>query len=459
MFLKYFLIICIFFINFVYGEVITLDEYLEQVTTNNGIYRSHKEKMSADELKISEGGLLTSFNFIATTSYNSDSSFQLKTDGTETKDTSYFNFGIQKSIDFGTNFQFLYNVASLDVQPLNSPDSLNINVNSFSFNINQNLLKNFNGKTIKATKNVIKNTTEADFYSEEQGAKKLLNSAEKIYWGVVIAKMITHVNEESVKNNQEMYNYIFEKVKMNLMDKANEIQSNSALENSKLELQKAINNEKKIIRNFNQLRGIDDDVLNEDETLSKIPFDFLETYQHEGNYKPSSTLKSLEKQVEVIKNNKILENNKYGADLNLSFTYTTDNADKPIKYNYSDTNYYSLSLNYIVPLDRNAVNNVMEANYKNENAIKLLYRQQQKDDKIRFEELLSDLEKTQKNLKMTRNIEKLQKDKLSHEMRRWKNGVSTTYQISQFENDLTHSSLNSLSVANEILEIIADLKM
>jgi outer membrane protein TolC len=124
-----------------------------------------------------------------------------------------------------------------------------------------------------------------------------------------------------------------------------------------------------------------------------------------------------------------------------------------------DTPYMNIGVNYSVPLNFNSVNDIKEANYKMENAVKLAYKHQALSEKITWEQMVEGLAKAQNRLKLTRDIERLQDEKLQHEIRRWKSGVSTTYQILQFENDLTRSSLNSLSTANEIISIIADLKM
>ncbi len=249
---------------------------------------------------------------------------------------------------------------------------------------------------------------------------------------------------------------------MNLMDESNAMQSKAALESGKLDLQESIDNEKDAIRTFNSFITVDSDVL--DVELAKVPWDYLETYKAPSEYSPTDQVKALEKQVEMTKNNSLIERDKYKPSLDLNATYSINGQDTKMHRSMRDTFAYdipdrSIGLKFSMPLNLSAIEDFNDANYRDENAVKLMYKQQVLADRVNWNQLTDKLKYAQERLKLARQIEVIQEKKLKNEIKRWKNGVSTTYQVLQFENELTQSRLESLSIANDIFSIIANLKL
>lgn len=445
-----------------YNKNLTLEKFLNEVKDKNGNFKNYQEQMNSDKQKTQEKKLLTSPTFFASTDYskNYKKSTISDVDYNHKSDLDY-NIGISQNTDFGLNGKIYYDL-SKTAYTNSDPTIENKALGSIKIELEQNLLKNSFGENIKANKLVIENQNMINYYNNRYGSKQLIQNAENTYWALIITKKVTEVKMESVKQMQEMHNYTVKKVKMNLMDKSNEFQSKAALELSKLDLQTSEDNEKDIVRLFNSLRGIDSDTL--EEKLENIPWEVLENYKILEEYKTTAQLKALEKQVNTIKANSIIDRNKYRPSLDLVASYSSNSEEDQMHKslnNIDDTSTPtgSVGIKFSAPLNFSAVKDFKSSSYKDENAIKLKYKQQVLSDRVAWNQLLDKMKYAQSRLKLARKIESIQEEKLKNEIKRWKNGISTTYQVVQFENELTQSKLSSLSIANNIVNIMSNLKL
>lgn len=445
------------------SNILTLDEFLIKVKDQNGLYQNYKEQMESNKLNIKSKDLLTSPIMFANSGYNSD--YKSSTEYGLTYDHKNYvdyNLGIQQTTDFGLSAKIYYDVNKTTFVDPDPTTTNNRSLGSFNIELEQDLLSNAFGATTRATKNFTENLNLAMYYNTKYSSQQLLQNAENTYWNLVILSEVIKVKIETLKQNQEMENYTAKKVQMNLMDKSNELQSRAALELAKLNLQEAQENEKSLIKSFNSMIGIESNILN--EKLAEVPWKYLENYKAVNEYKPTSNLKYLERAVEASKANSIINKNKYKPTLKVLASYSSnsenntigksveniDDIDRPTKY---------IGLNFSVPLNFSAVSSFDESADRARNAFKLQYQQQLINDKVSWNNLLNKLEYAQSRLKLARQVENIQDQKLENEIKRWKNGISSTYQVLQFQTELTESRLNSLSIANEIFGIIANLKL
>ncbi|MDD2840411.1 MAG: TolC family protein, partial [Rickettsiales bacterium] len=443
------------------SKVLTLDQYLMKVRGQNGLYKIYEEKIISSKLKIKEKDLLTSPSVFADSNYTTNYKKSTEKDLTyDHKNDVNYDLGIKQDSDFGLNGKLYYNLKKTTFVDPDPETTGNRSTGTMEIELEQNLLKNSFGQVTRANKKLIENQNMANYYSGKYNSKQLLQDAENTYWNLVVMNEITQVKLATVKQNQEMENYTLKKVKMNLMDRSNELQSRAALELGRLNLQEAKDNQKDMIRLFNSLIGIDSDDL--DVELVEIPWNYLETYKTSKEYQPTAQLKSLEKQVNAIKANSVIDKNKYKPTLNLVANYSLNRENDRISNTYvedDDTPTKYIGINFSAPLNFSAVKSFNESTYKDQNAIKLQYKQQLLNDKVSWNQLLNKLSYAQERLKLAKKIEEIQDIKLKNEIKRWKNGISSTYQVLQFQTELTESRLNSLNIANEIFNIIANLKL
>jgi len=463
--------LCLFFPKNVFSEettnniknLITVDDYLNKVKDQNGLYKNFEEKIISNKLKIREKELITSPSAFVDGGYSAN--YKKSTD----KDLSYnhkdyeeYNMGLQQNTDIGLSGKLYYNINKTTYV---NPDPATTNNNSLGkvqIELQQDLLKNSFGKVTRANKSLIENQNMANYYNNRYGLQQFLQNAENTYWNLVIINNIVNVKLETVKQNKEMENYTSKKVKMNLMDQSDELQSRAALELAKLDLQNANDNQKVMILLFNSLVGSSSNELN--NKLVDIPWDYLENYKIPTVYNPTAQLKSLEKQVNAIKANSIIDKNKYKPTLNLIANYSLNSEDDGLtnsmkRIDNSDTPTKYIGLSFSTPLNFSAVKDFNESTYKDQNAIKLQYKQQILNDKVTWNQLIVQLNYAQERLKLAKKVERIQDLKLKNEIKRWKNGISSTYQVLQFQTQLTESRLNSLSIANEIFNTISNLKL
>lgn len=442
---------------------LTLDQYLMQVKDQNGLYRNYQEQMMSNKLNISSKELLTSPTMFASTGYTTDYKSSTEQGLTyDHKDYVDYNIGVKQNTDFGLNAKIYYDVNKTTFVDPDPNTTENRSLGSFNIELEQDLLSNAFGQTTRANKKLTENVSLAMYYNTKYSLQQLLQNAENTYWNLVILSEITKVKTETVKQNQEMENYTSKKVKMNLMDKSNELQSRAALELAKLNLQEAQENEKSMIKSFNAMAGMESDVL--ESGLVEVPWDYLENYKVDKSYSSTSQVKYLEKAVEATKANSIVNKNKYKPTLKLLASYASNAEDSEINQslkNIDDTDRPTgyVGLSFSIPLNFSAISDFNESVDRSRNAIKLQYQQQIINDKVNWNNLLNKLGYAQARLKLARQVEDIQEQKLNNEIKRWKNGISSTYQVLQFQTEFTESRLNSLSIANEIFSIIANLKL
>ena len=463
------LTVCIFSVSFIEigyariinGSILTLDDFLTKVKDQNGLYKNYEEKVVSSKLKVREKDLLTSPSVFADSSYSENHKKSTEKDlSYDYKSDINYNLGLRQDTDFGLNGKLYYDIKKTTFVNPDPATTENRSTGTVEIELEQNLLKNSFGQAIRANKRLIENQNMANYYNSKHSLKQLLQDAESTYWNLVVMNEITQVKATTVQQNQDMENYTIKKVKMNLMDKSNELQSRAALELAKLNLQEAKDNEKDIIRLFNSMIGTDSDVLN--AKLVEIPWNYLQTYKISSDYQPTAQLKSLEKQVAAIKANSIVDKNKYKPTLNLVANYSLNRENDGVSNAYvedDNTPTKYIGVNFSAPLNIAAIKSFNESTYRDENAIKLQYKQQLLNDKVNWNQLLNKLNYAQERLKLARKVEEIQDIKLKNEIKRWKNGISSTYQVLQFQNELTESKLNSLNIANEIFGIIANLRL
>lgn len=443
-------------------QQITLKNFLLEVKNNNGEYRNYEEKMISDKAKISEKNLVTALTAFAEAGWQQDfKQPQIDYVNYDHINNTNYNIGLSQDTDFGLNAKLYYDLSKLGYVA-SEPFMEDYSVGSFKIGLKQDLLKNSFGEATRAEKSLIENQNMSNFYANEYSLKTILQNAENTYWNLVVLKQTIEVKKKSVKQLDEMYKYTAQKVKMNLMDVSDSMQSKAALETGKLDLQTSIDMEKDISRAFNYFRGINSDVI--DATLEDIPWDYLQSYKVEKEYQPTPQLKSIEKQVDYVKANTIIQKDKYKPELAVEATYSFNGQQDSISRSFRNTFKddlpdRSIGITFTAPLNFSSIKDYNYANYKDENAVKLLYKQQSLVDKANWDQLLDKLSYAQNRLKLSRQIELIQEQKLKEEVKRWRNGVSTTFQVLQFENELTQSRLDSLNIANEIFTIISNLKV
>jgi hypothetical protein len=440
------------------AAVLPLELFLEEVKSNNGTYQNHKEKMVATEDKLAEKNLLNPTSFILESNVFED----YRSSSTITVDYNhfykrYFRTGLEKTFDFGLETEISFDFSKLNFVKTNPRGEKDRMYGALWLTLSQDFLSNSFGEVIKTKKKRIDDELTANYYEEHHNLRQLLQEAEIAYWRTVVAKEKKIIGENVIKNLQTILNDA--RTDANNSEKI--IQTKIALQTEKLDLLDIAAREEELAWDFNNKRGVHSNSVK--ESLQDIPWGILENYRvSEGNYKPTLKLKSLEKRKDLIEDDKIIEKNKYKTTLKVRVDYCLNAEEHKSRKAFSGSfsnriPYGFVGLRLAAPLDYSSFKKFNKALSSEENAAKLLYRQQYLTEKMEWSRLVRKLEETQEKLKLSRNIEKLQGDRLNIE--REKTEADNKSLILQLQNDLGRSRANSLTVAGEILEILATLKL
>jgi hypothetical protein len=438
--------------------VLSLELFLKEVKDNNGAYKSHEEKMLATEDREAEKNLINSAKFILESNlfedYRSSSALSVNYDHFYRR---YFKTGFKKTFDSGLQTGISYDFSKFNfvkTEPFGEKDRM---FGALWLTLSKDFLNDSSGEVIKAKKKRIDDERSVNYYEERHNLKRLLKEAETVYWHMVIAKE----KKTLIRNNIKGLQKILDDAENDADNPEKIIQTKIALQNEKLNLLNIIAEEEELAWDFNNKRAVHSGIVK--ESLQNMPWSMLENYRvSEGDYKPTSKLRFLEKKKNVVEDDKIIEKNKYKSTLKIKIDYCLNGEEHSSQKAISNSlgnkiPYGFVGLKFATPVDRLSFEKFNKGLMEEENAAKLLYRQQYLAERMEWSKLIRKLEETQKKLKLSKSIEKLQRDRLNVE--RQKADVDNKIIVLQLQSELNRSKLNSLAIADEILEILTTLKL
>jgi hypothetical protein len=444
---------------------LSLQEYLSQVENDNAGYNSAKISASSSELLSKKSLLLTTPNLFA----NVKSGFEKQNQAIafvryEKLNTQNYSIGIEKDFSFGLNSKFYYNIDRSAYQGLTSNQFLPISYQTNPvLEFTMPLWKDRFGSTIRSKKAAIYHQNQANKFSSKFEMKNFQVDAEKSYWWLVSSRQIVQISTDALKQAEKILANASKKSRMNLGEKADVLQAKADVESKKLQLKQAVNDARIAARNFNQKRYLESDEVDED--LEKIDFNVLEKMPINvaGSIARDDVKASLENLKTNVANAKIEEeNNKpkfdiygsYGLQglettrmeaINSSFAQNGDNAYIGVKFS--------------IPLAIGLQSDIQRGAKLSSISAKMKYRQKFFTANNDRQNLLQNLQDYQENLRLLRQIENLQKEKLLNERDLLKQGRTSTYQILLFEQDYNRSRIDTIKTAYQLLSLVADEKL
>ena len=154
---------------------------------------------------------------------------------------------------------------------------------------------------------------------------------------------------------------------------------------------------------------------------------------------------------------------KQKPSLNVVGTVSTNGLDPNLGTSFHNTltannPYYQVGLNFTVPLDFGEVSSVKRAYAEQRKGAELTYQRRLFDQENDWKDLVKKLQEAKERLALAVDVEKAQKLKFDHESIRQKQGVTTTYQVFQYDLDYLTSALNRVQTQAIILNLVAQMK-
>ncbi len=449
-------------------ENLSLEAFIEQVKSQNQAVKGALTTVEGANLKEDEKNISTSWIGFATYSYTKDAKPPtLPFFNFDFQNSGVFAVGVSKQTSFGLNTKLSYNVLNLAYQNFLSAGSLiplqiqNYN-NGLSLDLSQSLWSNAWGRGTRATVALQDSQNHAILYQNRFGVRMALLDAEGSYWKLATMRQAVRLTRQNLERSHKIYDWSARRAKLQLADRSDELQALANLNARKLDLQRAIDDEKAASRNFNTLRGIQENDV-KDELITLTPNAVLEMKAspralmrddvraafHQSQAAHAAAQTAIEKETPLLDIFGTFGMNSRDAALTTALNKSLS-LDKPTG---------TIGVRFQSSLDFKTLGNSRAGYKKDQAAAEFNYERKVFEQDRAWSDLNERLDEARQRLLLTRELEKIQKEKLERERSRLEAGRSTAFQVLAFETDFAVSELSTLQTQSEVLGILTQMKL
>lgn len=433
------------------ANILALEKYLSQVEANNPEVKSLNLTIEAMDKKVRELDLVYAPFLSGGYSYLNDRSGP----GfgsilpTEKMQADSWNLGLNKKFLSGTSLSLGYSSSKAKFDLL-SPTKI-IGDEEFAnftgyeirpfLRVEQSLLRDFNSGQTQAGIKKIKAAILAARYAQIFKKQQILVAARSAYWSLAFAREVILSREASLTRAEKLLKWNEQRVSLDLADKSDLFQSEAAYKLRQLNLQLAREEEIKAGRNFNELRGISGDSVEEQtEILADRASDYANvnvltrTGQRADVLSAQALYQSSQFANQETFYRSLPELNVFGSaslrGLGLSYVAARSQisgADKPA---------YNVGLTLIVPLDYATLSKVKKGYQLDYQAAKDALAKAELSAKNDWEQLLRNWSNVKSRLKLATEIREIQEKRVSEERFKFERGRTSTFLLLTAENDL-----------------------
>lgn len=362
----------------------------------------------------------------------------------------YYSLNNTRYVDFNTNFT---------TNPLASKNYQAIPVAE----LNIPLWQNFLGKSTRARQDSALFENEAQKLSAQALSLNELVGAEKSFWLMVYAQKAYEIQTRALNSAQKILNYLAKKEQMNLAEKGDVLQAKAMVESKKLAVNQAENFLKISARDFNKRRNLQHDYV--EEKLVSFDINKLINLKFDAQRKNDRLdIKSQKAMVEASVAQAKIEEESNKPALNLYASYSLNQVENNrinALSNTFDRNAPNgkIGLELSMPVNIGLSADIRRGARIKASAEKVSYREKLLQQEIDWINLQQNLHDYQENLKLSNQVEQIQKIKLENERNLLSRGRTSTYQILVFEQEYSNSELTTQQLAQKLHELIADQKL
>ncbi|MDR1952176.1 MAG: TolC family protein [Elusimicrobiota bacterium] len=437
---------------FVFGEVITIEQYMEIVEKNNPQMHAISAQIEAtkNQLAQTERGI-TPFALTAGGNYTQDS-FSGLSQGYDKINTTGYNLGITKQFITGTNISVGGSGSEASYNSNAADPNRNVNTLAPFVSVQQSLWKDFiwgySYYSIEAAKSSIK----ATLYNLEYQKQQFIVSARAAYWNLSYAKANTEYKLASYDRYQQLLTWNEKRYKLDLGDRADLLQAQATQKTGELALRVAESSQRQAQTTFNQF-------INADENSSQYDVvDFEESATQYINMKTIEKKRTRADVLAAMENAKAAEYNQKaninnsGIDVVLNGKYTANGSgeyfsdaqkvDKPV---------YVVGAVLTVPLDFSRWSKINESYKQTAIAAKKSAEQAISQEKTDWANLVDSWQTDMLNYELSDAAKNYQQQYVDENRRLLERGRTTTNILIQSEESLDISILLVLSAVYNVI--------
>jgi outer membrane protein TolC len=448
-----------------FAQALSVDDYLDQVEGKSPGYRNSSINAEAYSLLRSSANIPTAPYLFAgyTNSDDRQETVSPAAQGTRTSGFLYtIGLGIQSPI--GLNAKYSFNTTHANIMGA-SPTLLPVPDYFTSYNkleLSQSLLRNGFGSEIRATSDLQRWSNEARSLGEQFRRQGLIAEAEQTYWRLALARRTVNVQKDVLSRSDRLLKWAKRRAGLQLSDRADFLQAQANNELSRLELRRALEEEKSAARAFNLLRYKDGDRVS--ESLSLMSAEELLALSTPQRTATRLDVQAAEAQAKasVAEAQVQKEHLKPVVDVFANLAWTGRDAQRKLAVEEAQksgrrTTSFGVTLN--VPLAIGSLTKGLKGTNMLQDAAAFELEQKRIAENMDWQDLSSRLADARERVQLLQKIEEIQRDKYEHEQERLLRGRTTTYQAVTFEQDYAQAQLLSLRTRAELLQILSQLKL
>jgi outer membrane protein TolC len=448
------------------GPVISLEDYLSTVRDKHDSYRSAKKSYEASKLTAYESHTIISPYLFGSLQYTDDEKPNLLFNYQKVE-TAQTQLGVSEQTSFGLMGRAYYSLTNTAYTGLEllTPPSFNIQgiQGSATLELTLSLWRNWLGNETKLQMEQGDASASAEQYNQSYQMKMLLVSAETAFWNLYLARESVKVSEDAVERANQLYNWHAHRAELGLSNRADLLQAEAALQQRKLELRSAQDQEVSAGRNFNSARGIDSSQVSE-QILPLTP-EQIADLQVPVRKEFRDDVKAAEQQIKATKSAADLSRERYLPTLEL-FGNASTNSPNPMDYTDVLGNSFntqrpttSIGIRLNASLDLGLVHDVREGWEARKQAAEYSYKRKLLEQETQWNDLVDRFGQDKVRVSLYDKLEKAQKVKLDYERERRGRGLTTTQQVIYFEQDYQQAQLGRIQTEADLLQVLAQMKL
>ncbi|MBI3542616.1 MAG: TolC family protein [Deltaproteobacteria bacterium] len=441
-----------------------LEGFLDQVSAQNRQLRAARQAAEGYEKASDEGTLLLAptldgdLHFVDDQKPTSNPLFL----GDRTKYASY-SLGLSKLFTTGTTARLSYTLATTDVRgasPVFLPQARFAEARPV-LELTQSLWRNGFGATTRADQRRLEAQAEGARFSAAYAAKQALAAAETAYYRLALARESVRVERESLDRAGKMREWTSRRVRLQLADRADLLQSEAALQLRRLELQAALDDERAASRAFNAARELDSDEV----TDELAAFDEAVVAKLELPKRAPAREDTLAARARDVVDEATAESmlQTLSPDILLYGNVGYNGRDVTDGTALSDSlsskhPTWVAGLKFTAPLDLPTIFRSRDGQKLVRAAARDQYERAVFEEETQWKDLTRAFGEAKTRYGLSGAIESAQREKLVHEKDRFARGKTTAFQVLTFEQEYLVAALARIRSESEILRIHAQLK-
>lgn len=439
-------------------NTLTLEQYLEQVRTQNSEARSMREQLTKAELRLDEAEVSLSSEFYSrynllddkneATSGFAPNRIQNQTWRVGVKDPT--SFGLMTDIYLESGHSKFYGLNPAFGMMTDYVDS------KAGIDLRQSLWRNGFGEATRAGVDLQRSASRIELLKRQFELKNLLLKSENAYWTLVSLNQIVRLQEENVGRAKKLFDWMRRRVGLRLVDDVDGLQARASFETRDLELQTSLDERAALARQFNMLRGVPND---EVETLAELPDpQAILKGVKEGSRMTREDFRMIYEQASIGQLEAKAARSQVAPQLDVVAGVATNGLDPARARSYREIEEmrnptWNVGLMFSIPLDYSLIGNMRRSYKAADQAAAALKEHAAFAEERTWHDLLSQKSEAQRRFERSLALEKTQTELVKRERDRLLNGRTTTFQAITIEQNLAMAQIQRVRSQVGLIQI------